>query len=244
MKMSKKISQQIKKIEAAEKKGQLGVWRKEFCRRYPESLARIQSNTYNALAEAAAQKGEAITCRKGCTYCCFHYVAVSLAHGIVIVDYLYKRQDLLQQFLTNYEHWRHKGYSISAGIDRTRIQAFSSSVPIDRIIEDTRPMSSRYLGMNIQCPFLDGDRCFIYHVRPWSCSGHYAVSPPNLCAPGAKQEPVIHHMIPSDSDLTEIVLLADPRLILYELSLPIMVHRLLTEGSSCIMDEVVHCNFA
>jgi len=241
--MEKQLSRQIKKIEKREKKGSHGVWRKEFCSKYFEVLTRIQNNTHNSLVETLTPKGETITCRRGCTYCCFHYVTVSLAHGIVIVDYLYKRKELLRQFVDHHEKWHGKGYSISDSIDRTRIQALSSSMPIDRVITDTRPLSERYLDMNIQCPFLVDNRCFIYDVRPLSCSGHFSVSPPDWCDPVSGQKPVLHNLVPNDEDLTDIIRLADPRLVLYELTLPTMIHKLLTEGSSSIMTEMVQYNF-
>jgi hypothetical protein len=238
----KQLSRRFKEIEEKEKKGAHGAWRKELCKKYPEVLIRIQNNTYNSLVEKLSAKGEAITCRKGCTHCCFHYVAVSLAHGIVIADYLYKSKELLKQFVDNYEIWRRKGHSISKSIDHARIQALSSSMPIDRVIAETRPLSEQYLNMNIQCPFLEDRRCFIYEVRPLSCSGHYSASLPDWCAPGARQKPVIHHMIPNDEDLMEIMRLVDPQLMLYELTLPTMIHKLLTEGSSSVISEIVKPN--
>ena len=235
----KQLSRQIKKIEKKEKKAPHGIWRRDFCKKYYELLIRTRNNTYNSLVETLSSKGEKITCRKGCTHCCYHYVAVSLAHGIVIVDYLYKRKELLQQFIFNNEKWHRKGYSVSDSIDRTRIHALSSSVPIDQVITDTRPLSARYLNMNIQCPFLVDSKCSIYDVRPLSCSGHYSVSPPSWCASDSQQKPVLHNIIPNDEDLTEIIRLGDPRLILYELTLPTMILRLLIEGSSSVMTEMV-----
>jgi hypothetical protein len=93
--------------------------------------------------------------------------------------------------------------------------------------------------MNIPCPFLVDDACFIYVARPLACSGHYATTPPACCALGSLRPPVVHHRIPGDSDLLRMVRLADARLVMYELSLPIMVYRLLSEGSAALMDEAV-----
>ena len=228
--------QQIKKIETKEKKGTYGRWRNEFCKKYPELLIRIQENTRNALDGRLAAKNERITCQERCTHCCFHYVAVSLAHGIVIVDRLYKRKDLLKQFLDNHEEWYRKGHSVADSMDRARNQALATSTPVDRVLADTRPLSGRYLDMHIPCPFLADDRCLIYAIRPLSCSGQYSSSPPDWCACDTPQEPVIHHMIPDDEDLIDLIrLAADPRLVLYELTLPTMIYRLLTEGSSSVM---------
>lgn len=238
----KQLSRQIKKIEKKEKKASYGVWRKEFCKKYFETLIQIQNNTLNTLVEKLSSEDETITCRKGCTHCCFHYVTVSLAHGIVIVDYLYKNKDLLRQFISNYEEWHNKGYAVSDSIDRTRLEALSSSMPFDRVLADTRPLSERYLDMNIHCPFLLDNKCFIYDVRPMSCSGHFSVSPPDWCGHASGQEPVLHNLVPNDEDLIEIIRLADSRLVLYELTLPTMINKLLTEGASSIMNEMMQYN--
>ena len=235
----KQLSRQIKKIEKKEKKASYGVWRKEFCTKYLEALIRIQDNTRNALVENLSSIDETITCREGCTYCCFHYLTVSLAHGIVIVDYLYKKKELLRQFIDNYEEWQNKGHAVSDSIDRIRLEALSSSTPIDRVMADTRPLSSRYLDMNIQCPFLLDNKCFIYDVRPMSCSGHFSISPRDWCAPASGQKPVLHNIVPNDEDLIRIMRLADTRLVMYELTLPTMINKLLTEGSSSVMNEMM-----
>jgi Fe-S-cluster containining protein len=239
----KQLSRQIKKIEKKEKKASYGVWRKEFCKQYVETLIRIQNNTRNALIEDISSNDKTITCRKGCTHCCFHYVTVSLAHGIVIVDYLYKKKDLLRQFIGNYEKWHNKGHAVSDGIDRTRLKALSSSMSIDRVMADTRPLSSRYLDMNIQCPFLLDNQCFIYNVRPMSCSGHFSVSPPDWCAHASGQEPVLYNLVPNDEDLMNIMRLTDTRIVMYELTLPTMIHKLLNDGSSSVMNEMMRYNF-
>jgi Fe-S-cluster containining protein len=230
--------EKIEKIEAKENIGLYGAWRREYCEKYRELLIQVRSNSYNSLVKTLASKGEKITCRKECTYCCFHYVAVPLAHGIVIVDYLYNRKELLKIFIHDYEKWRHKGCNISNIIDHTRIQAFSSSMPINDIIAVTRPLSTRYREMDIPCPFLVNNTCLIYAVRPLPCSGQYSVSPPDWCALATEEKAVIHQLVPDDEDLLKILQLAAPQLMLYEVSLPIMIYKLLTEGASSIISSL------
>ena len=242
--MVKQLPLRIRRTEDREKKGSHGLWRKEFCRKYQGLLIKTRENSFNSLVESLSAEGRSITCRTGCTYCCYHYVAVSLAQGIVIVDYLYKRKELLKQFLDNYEKWRVDGESISDEIDRIRIHALSSSIPTHQVMTDTRPLSTRYLDTNIRCPFLVDDKCSIYEVRPLACSGHHSVSPPDWCAPTAQQKPDIRHSIPDDEDFIEIIRLAGSQLTLYELTLPTMVYRLLTEGSSVIKNQIAHYNLA
>lgn len=236
--MEKRDYRQIVNIEAKENIGSYGAWRREFCEKYRKLLIQTRNNSYNSLVKTLASKDEMITCRKGCTYCCFHYVAVPLAHGIVIVDYLYNRKESLKQFIHNYEKWHHKGYDISDIIDHTRYQAFSSSMPINDIIETTRPLSIRYLDMDIPCPFLTNNACLIYTVRPLPCSGQYSVSPPDRCAPATAEKAFIHQLIPDDEDLIRILQLAGPNLMLYELTLPIMIYKLLTKGASYIISSL------
>lgn len=233
---------QIEKIEVQENIGPYGAWRREFCGKYRELLNEVRNNSYSALVKTLALKGETIACRKECAYCCFHYVAVPLAHGIVIADYLYNRKDLLKQFIQNYKQWHRKAYDISDIIDHTRAQAFSSSMPINEIIAVTRPLSARYLEMDIPCPFLANNACLIYAVRPLPCSGQYSVSPPDWCAPATAEKAVIHQLVPDDEDLMKILQSADPQLMLYELTLPIMIYKLITEGASSIISSLKSCN--
>lgn len=233
--MVKTNYRQFEKIEAKENIGSYGAWRREFCGKYRELLIRARNNSYNSLMKTLTSKGETISCRKACTYCCFHYVAVPLAHGMVIVDYLYSRRKLLKQFIDNYENWHHKGYHISNMIDQTRTQAFSSSMSIDEIIAVTRPLSMRYLEANIPCPFLVNNACLIYAVRPLPCSGQYSVSPPGWCNHASGEKPVIHQLVPDDEDLLKILQLAGAQLIVSEVTLPIMIYKLLTEGASSII---------
>lgn len=235
--MAKTCYRQIEKIEAKENSGSYGTWRRELCGKYRGLLIQARNNSYNALLKTLTSKGEMITCRKGCSYCCFHYLAVPLTHGMAIVDYLYSRKKLLKQFIHNYEKWSHKGYDISNVIDHTRGHAFSSSMPINDIITVTRPLSMRYLQMGIPCPFLVNDTCLIYAVRPLPCSGQYSVTPPDWCNPVAGKKAVIYQLVPDDEDLLKILQLADPRLMVNEITLPIMIYKLLTEGASFIMAD-------
>ncbi len=230
--MAKHHYRKIEKIEAKENIGSYGAWRREYCGKYRELLIQARSNSYNSLVKTLTSKDEMITCRKECTYCCFHYLAVPLAHGIVIVDYLYNRKKLLKQFIHNYKKWRHKVYDIADSIDRNRTQAFSSSMPINDIIAVTRPLSTRYLEMNIPCPFLENSTCLIYDVRPMPCAGQYSVSPPDWCDPATAEKADIYQLVPDDEDLLKIMQLTHPQLMLYEVTLPIMIYKLLTEGAS------------
>lgn len=238
------IPLRIRRTEEKERKGSQGSWRRQFCSEYARRLNRARENAIGSLLESLSAQGKQPSCREGCTWCCYHYVTVSLAHGIVIADYLYRRKDLLKQFLDRYEDWSKQGASIADDIDHIRNQALTSSTPTGHILGETRPLSMHYLEANIPCPFLADDRCSIYPVRPMSCSGHHSVSPPDWCAPASQHKPDIRLAEPDDQDLIALAQLADPRLTLYELSLPTMVYRLLTEGSAAMMAEISQLDLA
>ena len=237
--MASPLTRQIKRIEKRELKGEIGRWRKDFCTRYPNILNQVRDNTSRSFLETISLKQKQITCRKGCAHCCHHYVTVSVAQGIAIVDYLYGKKKWLIRFLDKYEIWHKKGNVLSDRIDRLRLSAQAAKRPGDAILQDTRPLSEQYFKTYIPCPFLENGSCFIYAVRPLSCSGHFSTSPPDCCAPESRGKPDLHNVIPDDPDLLVIANSTDHRLVMYELTLPVMVYRLLTEGSSAMMDEVV-----
>lgn len=220
--------------EDRENEGSYGSWRREFCRKYAALVDATRDNTSRSLQASVSAEGRQISCLKGCTFCCHHYVSVSLAQGMVIVAHLYRRNDLLKQFLDRYEEWRGKAGVIAEEIDDIRNRALASSTPIARVIKDTRPLSTRYFEANIRCPFLVDGLCSIYPVRPLACSGHHSVSPPEWCAPDSQQKPEIRRMMPDDRDLLGMIRVADPWLTLFELALPTMIYRLLTEGSAAM----------
>jgi hypothetical protein len=231
----KQRARKLKKIESRENSGDYGKWRKDFCLQYLDALVQARENTHNALLASLAASDETISCRKGCIYCCFQYVTVSLAQAMVITDYLYGRKELLKQFLSNYAQWRRQGYDMAKRIDCIRNQALAASMRIDGIITATRPLSHNYFKAHIACPFLSGNRCLIYYVRPLQCSGHYAVSPPERCAATSGTEPSIYQLIPRDQDLMRMMQMADPNLTLHEYALPSIVYKLITKGSAAVI---------
>ncbi len=233
-----RLSRQIEKIEKKEKKAAFGRWRKGYCTEYVRLLKRTRSSARRRFDHELAEHGETITCRERCTHCCHHYLTVSLAQGIVIVDYLYRNRDIMRRFLGNYEQWAQRASELAAEIDGVRTQALASAVPIEQIIIQTRPLAERYFGAAIPCPFLVEDRCSIYSVRPTACSSHVAVSEPARCAADAVEKPDIRKVSLSDDELINLSRLADPRLMLFELTLPVMIFRLLTEGGETLMREV------
>lgn len=233
--MAKYNAHQIQRIETRERIGSYGAWRKSFCEKYLQALDEVRSDTHKAVLRILDSKGETITCRKGCVHCCYQHMPVSLAHGIVIVDYLYSNKTVLKQFLHNYQKWRHSGKNISDSIDHRREQALSTSQSLGSAISYMEPLSEHYFEMSIPCPFLSNSICTIYSVRPMCCSSHFSISPSEWCKPTNPNKPTIHEAIPKETDIYRLAEIGGPQLSLYVLTLPTLVYRLLTEGLSPIL---------
>ena len=236
--MAKYSTHQIQEIERKEHIGTYGAWRKVYCEKYREALDQVRKDTYNDFLNILDSRGEKITCREGCVHCCYQHIYISLAHGIVIVDYLYSKQAVLKQFLSNYEKWRHSIGNISDRIDNLRGRVLSEPQSLGEVIASTEPLSKRYFTMQVPCPFLIRSACAIYIVRPICCSSHYSVSPPEWCEFTNPNELTIHEVIPKYTDIYKLVELGGPKLTLYQLTLPTLIYRLLTEGLSTILNKL------
>jgi len=230
-------TRQIQEVERSAHAGSHGAWRKTFCTEYRRALNQIRLEIYQELLLHLAAIGESVTCKKGCIHCCFHYVSVSIAHSIVIVDYLYSRADALKQFLRNYDRWRNSIESNPRKIEVLR--KLEECTTLSPIVKRTpQDLLSDYHDMTIPCPFLFNSACAIYPVRPICCESHYSVSPPQWCMATSPNMPAIYEILPSEANLHKLQDLADHRLTLHQESLPTIVYRLLTKGLPLVLQEL------
>jgi len=219
------IRRQVAKIERSAHQGEYGIWRKTFCRDYREVMVRI--------CRAAAAEQEAyitslsssVSCHKGCVYCCSQYVSISIAHGLVITDYLYKHQEFLDHFLRRYEKWLQTLAGTPALVTLEQYTTFS---PVVR--RTPQALLDDYAKLDVPCPFLLNSSCTIYAVRPICCASHVAISPPEFCMAENADSALICEMVLSSDGLRELALLGDRMLTMHQESLPFLVYRLLTEG--------------
>lgn len=228
---------QIRLIKRKAYLGVDGARRKKYCAEYQQKLALIQTRTYDAFIARLTPKGERISCKRGCTYCCFQYISVTLGHGIVVVDYLYSNDNVMRQFLSNYEQWRESAESISKEIDMLYKSAINQSQPISLMKASTGPLTDRYFDLQIPCPFLVKSSCAIYSIRPMCCAGHYSVSPNEWCSQTNPNKPCIYEVMPSEQDIYGLAVLGPPLLSIHQVTLPILVYRLLTEGLSTVLKD-------
>ena len=231
---------QIRLVKRKAYLGADGAQRKEFCVEYQRTLTEIWAKTHHVFFAGLVLKGEKISCKKGCAYCCFQHVLVTLGHGIVIVDYLYSNDNVMRRFLSNYEQWQESAEGISKEIDVLYRSVVNTSQPINSLevtIAPLDPLLDRYFDLQIPCPFLIRSACAIYNIRPMSCTAHYSVNPCEWCSQTDPHNPSTYEVWPASDDLHRLATLADPQLSIYEVTLPLLIYRLLTKGLSTVLND-------
>jgi Fe-S-cluster containining protein len=134
----------------------------------------------NALIDAAVagheQKGERISCAKGCSACCRTQpvpVTPPEAYALArLVDALPepRRSAVRAAFAAAVEQVR------AAGLYHTYMQR-DPAMTREAAIATVR----RYMALAIACPFLVNEACSIYADRPFVCRQYLVTSPPALC---------------------------------------------------------------
>lgn len=115
------------------------------------------------------------SCKKGCSYCCYPYVGVSLLEGELARKYIRDNISKENQDLFLKKILQHKDDFLT-------------------LKEVKTPGSlTEYLNKQIACPFLSiAGNCLIYPVRPLACRGLAVISDPEECKLDRSKE----HFIP------------------------------------------------
>jgi len=179
-------------------KGKIGRQRRDFCIEYAAKKKNDFERMRKVQFEQSQEKGEAISCKKGCCSCCSMYVEATIQECEVIVYWLYQNAELFDTFLQEYPLWRdrveeggnlHKQCGCVWGRESTTESTHMMLLQLNEA-------QGRYYQQNIPCPFLNDNLCSIYEVRPYMCAAHIAISPPERCSPGSLQEPEIRKAVP------------------------------------------------
>lgn len=133
---------------------------------------------------AAAEAGEAISCRKGCGACCRQLVPVSRTEGERLLQLVAamppeRRERLGARF-----------FAAEAAIDAAGLAS--------RAGRSDRELSVAYFALGLPCPFLEDESCSIHPDRPLVCREYLVTSPAELCA-GPTQEGVTPVAVPKVS---------------------------------------------
>lgn len=173
--------------------GRIGRRRKEFCERFLDHKQRLLEQIDREQKEQAAARSQTISCHRGCAFCCNEWISASLGECELIVFHLYKHQEIMNAFAKAFPLWLEevkKHPDILCRVEEARRKSFTSKLSKDSMQLLGSELKS-YWSLQIPCPFLVGQICSIYEVRPWVCSSVFSVSPSEWCNPIKKQDPQI-----------------------------------------------------
>ena len=133
---------------------------------------------------AAAEAGQAISCRKGCGACCRQLVPVSRSEGERLLGVIEglpadRRAHLAERFAAA------EAAIVAGGL-------------AERGERTDRDLSAAYFALGVPCPFLEDESCSIHPERPLVCREYLVTSPAELCA-GPRQEGVTPVPVPKVS---------------------------------------------
>ena len=135
--------------------------------------------------------GAAVSCHRGCSRCCFHWVEdVSSFEAQIMADFIKTRipsaaAGIRAACLADIDH-----YAAVRTSARSRLAELKSSETTPDL--DTLSLASFY-QLRRPCPLLDRDgACTAYSVRPIACRIYLSFSPPKLCDPDVINEGNTH----------------------------------------------------
>jgi Fe-S-cluster containining protein len=133
---------------------------------------------------AAAEQGQAVSCRKGCGACCRQLVPISRTEGERLLQLIEamppeRRKALGRRFANAAAAVKGAGFDERGG-------------------RKDRELSRAYFALGVACPFLEDESCSIHLERPLVCREYLVTSPPELCA-GPAQEGVTPVAVPKTS---------------------------------------------
>jgi Fe-S-cluster containining protein len=129
----------------------------------------------------AAERGKAISCRKGCGACCRQLVPISRTEGEALLA-LVEAMPAERRTAVRARFAEAEARIAAAGL-------------VDRAGRSDREMSVAYFAMGVPCPFLEDESCSIHPDRPLVCREYLVTSAAELCA-GPQQEGVTPVPVP------------------------------------------------
>lgn len=125
--------------------------------------------------ENITEKGEEISCQKGCASCCSYMVSISSAEAFYIQKYVLvlpaeKRKSIQHSFL-----------KAARKVAANKVPPVIETDATDS--ECLKAISNWYQKMSVKCPFIKDNACLEYQARPLVCREHLVTSPPKACNP-------------------------------------------------------------
>lgn len=223
------IFTRIKDVRSKAYKGAVGARRERFCSEYSKALTQIHANIHE---NAKNSLKEVISCKQGCSFCCYQHIGVMFAQGLLVVDYLYSHDQALRNFINNYPRWHENVGDISDQIDYAFRLAIRNPDPNELLSVVKSPLFQNYHDKQVPCPFLQNAKCSIYEVRPACCAQHIATSPNEWCSKSSTFKPITKEIPISGGDTAKLMSLpyVSPSLLLLIFTLPTVTYKLLVNG--------------
>jgi Fe-S-cluster containining protein len=138
-------------------------------------LRSVADSFVGIAVDRAAQSGRTISCRSGCSACCYQLIPVAEEEAreiAALVDGLPepRRSEVRRRFVAARERL------VAAGLHR------DLAAPEGFGGRDPESAGLEYLALGIPCPFLEAERCSIYEERPIACREYLVTSPAERCA--------------------------------------------------------------
>lgn len=181
-------------------KGNIGRRRRDFCVEYMAGKRADLEYLQAALKKKVEDEDRAITCRKGCSFCCSLYVEAKLQECELIVYYLYQHDKTLSDYLDRYPSWREEVkrngdlYKRCGGFWSKDLGGLTKQEMLQAWDQYTRE-NERYRLQGLCCPFLANNLCSIYEVRPYVCAAYVSTSPPEWCDTANQKKPVLRNVM-------------------------------------------------
>jgi Fe-S-cluster containining protein len=125
--------------------------------------------------QSAEEKGQRISCAKGCGACCRQVVPITEveARGLAaIVEELPEpRRSIIRSRFSDARRLLEE-----SGL----LGRLESDAPLTK--EETTALGLDYFHLGIACPFLEEESCTIHHDRPIACREYLVTSPAEHCA--------------------------------------------------------------
>jgi len=214
--------------------GTLGRRREAFCSQYIEHKRKLIELISNKQIQEMKSIGKAVSCRKGCSFCCDEIFPVSLQEGEAIAYYLYRHEKALHAFVQAFPRWlaeARKHEDIFIRREQIETKGFSGQISFEEMQKALGKEAESYWKLHIPCPFLNGGECLIYEVRPWTCVNLFSTTPLEWCSPSSVEKPNLHLTSLTELPLPIDLPFWDDRIeVIYHGNVSDMVYKILTGG--------------
>ena len=152
----------------------------DFISAYEEILKRF----HQFQNEVIRNYGKKVSCKKGCTYCCLHWVEdVYSFEAEIIADYTKKNfpkrvNTIIKRFQEDEEELVRLNDIMEQKLIENQEDKKIASIDTTDLLLDS------FYQIKRKCAFLSDDRtCIIYKVRPLTCRIYVSFSDPEFCSP-------------------------------------------------------------